>query len=856
MIKNGIIFLILTILLCSFVTASTVTTLITREGATIGTTLNVGSTGTFTGNVTAPNFIGSLDYGYLTNPPVIVNTSENISFNFNDLQNITCIQFNTSLGVDISKMCWNVASDTIDVYTASGQVIQVGRELGENGINKEGRTLPDGTFVSISGAQGDNPTFIAADSTNVSRSLMIGVLTRECLANEVCPVVVFGFANDLDTSLYSIGEQIYINPNEPGNWTSTTPVLPNNPVWVATVIRVHANEGRLFVFPKIDPSDGFLINSIWATGNVRVIGNITANESKAAMDWSYLKSYPSSCPAGTAITQLDDSVTCTAFSTEINTYSSGNFIGSIYTSGTDSSSSDSNALFMVMSDTRGTPQLSIQDGGPNQASFIARSFMVVNQNNTLLNSSQNNVCSDWGFIHIDCNTSTTGADFGVTDDIETQGLVYANEGYRGHAAEHSAYIALADIPQLYNGANGEFNDANNIFCDYTSDNFVEKGWVIILDEEHEYNQAFADISGIINSSCVELQHNPAWDSDFTGAAWVVKNNLNMISQDGGFFEFYIGDDVESRFRIKNNNATGVSTFNVATIMEDDDHNAIDVEVDINGYTGSVAHHIFMKTSVALEYATSKMLLLEGDGTGFSNSEMTFIDINLIGAGDESNIINGIKMPPDISTLISVGSADELSAAYYNSVNVTYNFTNSSSNGGFLENQNDYIYIGNTGNFTNIGFALDVGSSKDLALEYYYCNRTGDYVVLPIGSDSTSGMQNGGSISFTNPSDRGVCNTEFDGTPFSDTTDYTYIAIKRTLNVNAIDPIENIITISGASSHFILNEGYVKWNLLSSPPLTCGADTEGTEYYDVDIHMKCTCTGANFVQNDDWTTTCS
>lgn len=42
---------------------------------------------------------------------------------------------------------------------------------------------------------------------------------------------------------------------------------------------------------------------------------------------------------------------------------------------------------------------------------------------------------------------------------------------------------------------------------------------------------------------------------------------------------------------------------------------------------------------------------------------------------------------------------------------------------------------------------------------------------------------------------------------------------------------------------------------TAPPVACSAGTEGTEYFDSDIHKKCVCNGTNYVlANDDSTTT--
>ncbi|KKL23075.1 hypothetical protein LCGC14_2429040, partial [marine sediment metagenome] len=46
--------------------------------------------------------------------------------------------------------------------------------------------------------------------------------------------------------------------------------------------------------------------------------NITAGEFFGNLSWVYLHNYPVACPAGTAITQLEDSVICTSFGNLLN----------------------------------------------------------------------------------------------------------------------------------------------------------------------------------------------------------------------------------------------------------------------------------------------------------------------------------------------------------------------------------------------------------------------------------------------------------------------------------------------------------------------------------------------------------
>jgi len=523
------------------------------------------------------------------------------------------------------------------------------------------------------------------------------------------------------------------------------------------------------------------------------------------------------------------------------------FNGSLYTYGTNSSLSDSNALFMVMSDTRGVPQFLVQNGGEYQASFITRSFMVVNQNNTLLNSSQNNDCRDWGFIHADCNTATTGADFGVTDDIEALGLIYANEGLRSHSSEHGAYLAAADKGRKYFGLNGSYNPTTMIFCDYVSNNFdTTGGWITIDDEASEYVGAFADINSYINSSCVEVHNNPAWDDNLSGISWKVVGSLQYIAQKGGFFEYYVGDNEQSKFKIKIRNGTvdggGVYIDDKAGVRN---HKALRVDQDMNGFS-TIGQSIYMYSSEQLVDKQLSMLEMVGDASNMNSSDGVFIDMNIIGQPlTNDGKIDGIHMPSGMNNLIKVGSADTVDSVYYEATNITATITTPGSTIQIFSNDNDVLYIGNSLNFTTIGILLNSPSSTTISPLYYYCNSAGNWVSLTGVTTTTNGFQSSGVISFTNPIDRGVCNKELDGTPFTDVTDYSYIAIQRTRNNIVNPPILDLVTISGASKNMFLAEDIMKLNPVNTAPQTCSTEILGAIYFDIDEDAMCVCTSTGW-----------
>ena len=199
----------------------------------------------------------------------------------NNIDEVLRVTYNTT-GCEEDSIggttCWNPDDYTLNVVTGiDNTVIQVGQEVVGIGINKEGTFLPDGTIVSAVSAQGDRLTFIRADGSNISKSAMIGVLTHDCDANAQCMVTVFGTVRNVDTSMFTSGDKLYIDSNSPGNFTNITPTLPNNPTWVATVNVVHQQVGTVFVNPQIDPKDGFLINNVWATDGVYAENSINTS---------------------------------------------------------------------------------------------------------------------------------------------------------------------------------------------------------------------------------------------------------------------------------------------------------------------------------------------------------------------------------------------------------------------------------------------------------------------------------------------------------------------------------------------------------------------------------------------------
>jgi len=114
--------------------------------------------------------------------------------------------------------------------------------------NNTGSTLTRGTVVYINGALGNKLTVAKAIATGDSTSAQtLGVLRDDIANNTQGYVVVIGLVENLDTSAYVEGTQLYLSGTIAGGYTSVKPYAPTHLVYVGIVTRQHPNLGSIEV---------------------------------------------------------------------------------------------------------------------------------------------------------------------------------------------------------------------------------------------------------------------------------------------------------------------------------------------------------------------------------------------------------------------------------------------------------------------------------------------------------------------------------------------------------------------------------------------------------------------------------
>lgn len=114
--------------------------------------------------------------------------------------------------------------------------------------NQTGATLPKKTVVYISGASGNRPLVTKSlASAEITSSKTFAILQQDILHNGTGYAVVEGQLTNVDTSMYSEGQLLWLSPTVAGEMTTTKPSAPNHAVFCGYVVRAHPTEGIIEV---------------------------------------------------------------------------------------------------------------------------------------------------------------------------------------------------------------------------------------------------------------------------------------------------------------------------------------------------------------------------------------------------------------------------------------------------------------------------------------------------------------------------------------------------------------------------------------------------------------------------------
>lgn len=146
---------------------------------------------------------------------------------------------------------WDSINNTLSTGLRRGSVLQHGRELVVDAINKTGDTIFNGQVVRVSGAQGSNAVISLGNNQFAATAFtIVGLATQDIPPNQSGFVTVFGEVRDVPTDDWAAESLLWADSIDGGK-TNTRPIAPNIAVVIGTVFRSHQTEGVIGV--KIIP---------------------------------------------------------------------------------------------------------------------------------------------------------------------------------------------------------------------------------------------------------------------------------------------------------------------------------------------------------------------------------------------------------------------------------------------------------------------------------------------------------------------------------------------------------------------------------------------------------------------------
>ena len=275
-VKKTMMFTVIVLIIIGIVNASAITNTIMKLGDNLVQLTNILGSQSCTGS---DKFTGFLN-GVFTCDDEIDGNLDMRGFN---VTNLTLLRFDLPGVGDNSGaegyVSWNTEDKTLNIGTGLGATLQVNQEMNFKGVNKEGQQINNGQVVYVSSSQGNRPVISLARADDASTSRVIGLATHDIIDNAEGIVTVFGLVRDLDTSMFSVNDTVYLSSTQAGNLTNTPPAFPNFRVLIGTILTSHSTQGILFLHPGVDFTDGITVNELY------IITNITTGKIKSD-DWT------------------------------------------------------------------------------------------------------------------------------------------------------------------------------------------------------------------------------------------------------------------------------------------------------------------------------------------------------------------------------------------------------------------------------------------------------------------------------------------------------------------------------------------------------------------------------------------
>lgn len=144
---------------------------------------------------------------------------------------------------------WNETDGTLNIRLKGGNVtLQVGQEEVHPVYNDTGAPLLDKQAVRVTGAVGGvMKVALAQADSELTSAATFAIVTENIPVAGVGFVTTSGLVRDVDTSMFTEGAALWLDPLVAGGVTEAKPSAPYHLVLIGWCLRSHATEGVIYV---------------------------------------------------------------------------------------------------------------------------------------------------------------------------------------------------------------------------------------------------------------------------------------------------------------------------------------------------------------------------------------------------------------------------------------------------------------------------------------------------------------------------------------------------------------------------------------------------------------------------------
>lgn len=226
------------------------------------------------------------------------------------------------------RIFYSSEDGALSVYNSEADItLQVGQEFWKKVKNGSGSPILNGTPVRISGSLGGNPLAYPATSQDHTtgggiefNNHIIGIATHDIGASGVGFVTELGTVNNVDTSLFTAGDTLYLQTGSPatppGYFRNNPPPFPYDIIQAGTVLVSSATVGKIEVNVK-EPIHFANISGL--SGSASTTGELFIYEDSIKNAWSPGRTFSGSYTFEAAQLDIQGGVTASSYT--------GSFIG-------------------------------------------------------------------------------------------------------------------------------------------------------------------------------------------------------------------------------------------------------------------------------------------------------------------------------------------------------------------------------------------------------------------------------------------------------------------------------------------------------------------------------------------------